>query len=350
MVDVFFKRINYQQLLKEPQVILDLLEKANFKENIKKDDFLGIKVHFGERGNKSFVNPNFLLPLVRYLKNYKTKPFLFDTNTLYYGDRMNAIDHISLAKGHGFDRLGIPIIIGDGLRGNDYVEVEINKKHFNKCYLSLIWKDIDFILCLSHFKGHMLTGFGGAIKNLGMGIASRRGKLAQHCEIYPYIDKSKCKGCGICFNNCPSQCIEKDDDKFRIVSKLCIGCGQCMSLCPFRAIIINWSDSYTLIQERVVEYAFASLKGKRSIHINFCVFITKECDCMNKEEKGYCQDLGLLLSYDPVALDKASLDLLIDREKRDIFKEIHPETPYSEQFTYAEEIGLGTTDYRLIEV
>ncbi len=350
MKEVFFKKTTRSELIKNSDIIINLLKTANFYEEIKKNDFVGIKIHFGERGNKSFINPKFFRPLIKILKNIPTKPFFFDTNTLYRGKRNNAIDHINLAKEHGFYALNIPILIADGIKGNDYIEVTIDKYHYNKCFIASLWREIDFIFCASHFTMHMLTGFGAAIKNLGMGIASRRGKLAQHCNISPSINKKQCIGCGICADNCPTSAIKKQQSFYTIINELCIGCAQCISICPQEAVKINWSEEYALLQEKMVEYAYAASNNKRCAYLNFCIFITKECDCMNKENNGFVEDLGLLFGYDPVAVDKASVDLLIKREKIDVIKQIHPKVDYNHQFLYAEKIGLGDTKYTLIEV
>lgn len=349
MAEVFFHRVTYEELSKDPQIILGCLSKTAFNQSFAKDEFIGLKLHFGEKGNKSHINPNFLLPLVKFLKKSGAKPFLFETNTLYHGERMNAIDHIALAYNHGFGKLNIPIIIGDGIKGDDYLEVEINKDNFKKCFIAKAMKDIDYLLVLSHFTAHMLTGFGAAIKNLGMGCASRRGKLAQHCEVSPKINLKRCIKCGSCAKNCSMSAIAKEDN-YRIISDKCIGCAQCVSVCPVKAVDIVWSEGYNLICEKLAEYALAAAKGRKSFYINFCLYITKECDCMNKEEKGFIKDLGVLFSQDAVAIDKASIDLILNDAGRDALKEIHPKINYLHGLEYAQKIGLGSLDYKLIEI
>jgi uncharacterized Fe-S center protein len=263
---------------------------------------------------------------------------------------MNSIDHIILAYNHGFAKLNIPIIIGDGIRGNDYLQIEVNQKNFRTCFIAQAIKDIDCLLVLSHFTGHMLTGFGAAIKNLGMGCASRRGKLAQHCEIKPKISNKKCISCGVCANNCPARAIRKEQNHYVIIDSECIGCAQCVALCPLAAVDITWSQNYNLLGEKMAEYALCVTKNVNCIYVNFCLFVTKECDCMNKEEKGFVKDIGLFFSKDPVAIDKANIDLLLQEEKHDILKEIHPQIDYLHQLRYAQNIGLGSLDYRLIEI
>ncbi len=346
---VFLKRGTYQQFLKSPQQILEALKASHLDDILAKDQFLGLKIHFGEKQNKSYINPSFLVPLVKFLREKKTKPFLFETNTLYRGKRMNSLDHINLARSHGFGKLNLPIIIGDGLKGNDSLEVSINQKNFKQVYLASSLKDIDALLVLSHFTGHMLTGFGAAIKNLGMGCASRKGKLAQHCDLSPEIKSDKCSLCGICAKNCPAQAIE-EKKKFSILPDKCIGCAQCLSVCPYGAIDVVWSEEYKAIGEKMVEYALGVSQKVKAIYINFCLFLTQECDCMNKEEKGIVPDLGILFSRDPVSLDKASIDLLTKQAGRDFLKQAHPKIDYLQHLQYANKLGLGSLDYELSEI
>ncbi|MFA5272155.1 MAG: DUF362 domain-containing protein [Candidatus Omnitrophota bacterium] len=350
MSNVFLKKINYETLLKNPEEVLKGIEVSGIADDFKKDQFAGLKIHFGEKGNKSYINPNFLLPLVKFLKKRQARPFLFETNTLYHGQRANTISHMNLAFNHGFGKLDVPIIIGDGIKGNDYVEMQIDKKHFSTCYLASALKDVDYLLVLSHLTGHMLTGFGAAIKNLGMGCASRRGKLAQHCQVTPFIHDKRCTLCGLCKNNCPAMAIEKKESACFVVQDKCIGCAQCISVCPVGAVDIIWSEEYNLIGEKLVEYAYAVTNKVKCAYINFCLYVTKECDCMNKEEKGFIKDIGMLFSRDPVAIDKASIDLALQEENKDMFLEIHPKIEYMHHLQYAQSIGLGSLEYKLIEI
>ncbi len=350
MSEVFFKRISSQQLLKEPSQLVFCAKEAGLFRYFKRGSLLALKLHFGEKGNTSYIKPDYLLALVHFLKKEGLKPFLFETTTLYRGERMNAIDHINLAYGHGFMKLGLPIIIGDGIRGNDDYEVVINKKNFRVCYLARALKDIENILVLSHFTGHMLTGFGGALKNLGMGCASRKGKFAQHSQVSPQIIKEKCIACGLCSQSCPVLAITKDKfDRYVILAEKCIGCAQCISVCPKGAVKINWSEAYNLIMERLVEYACAVVEKRKCAYINFCLYITKECDCMNKEKRGIIEDIGVLFSFDPVSIDKAAVDLVCTQDK-DLLSKLHPRIDYLYQLRYAQGLGLGSLEYKLIEL
>lgn len=350
MSKVFFKKITHEELLRQPDYLVKGLEISGITEEFKKDKFIGLKIHFGEKGNKSYINPNFLIPLSKFLKRTQARPFLFETNTLYRGERMNTVDHMNLAYGHGFAKTNMPIIIADGLKGNDYLEIEIGKKHFKTCFLAQTLKDTDFLLVLSHLTGHMLAGFGAATKNLGMGCAARRGKLAQHCEMKPEVSEKKCILCGLCVKTCPVSAIEKDSTKCFIIKDKCIGCAQCISVCPRAAIDIVWSEKYNLISEKMVEYAYAVTRKVKCAYINFCLYITKECDCMNKEEAGFVKDIGVLFSYDPVAIDKASIDLVQKQENRDAIKDAHPKIDYLNHLQYAQSLGLGSLDYELVEI
>ncbi len=350
MSQVYFKRGTYQEFLTQPQKVLDGIKKSGFLKDIKKDEHIGLKVHFGEKGNKSYINPDFLSPLARFLKKRGARSFLFDTNTLYRGERTNTIDHIKIAYKHGFGKLDIPIIIGDGIRGTDYLKVKRSLRHFNEFYLAQILKDIDFMLVLSHFTGHMLTGFGASIKNMGMGCAARRGKLAQHCVVSPRIKKEQCIKCGMCAKYCPVDAISERKDAFSIDEEKCIGCAQCISVCPVGAVRIQWSESYDELSEKVVEYAYTATRKVKCAYVNFCIYITGECDCMNKEKHGVAKDLGILFSWDPVSVDKASIDLLLQSEGRDVLKEVHPKVNYLHHLNYAQEIGLGELDYKLVEI
>lgn len=350
MANVYFKKGNYSYFLDNPVQILDGVKKAGFLKTLQSGQFTGLKIHFGEKNNKSYIQPRCLSPLVNFLKKRGTKPFLLETNTLYCGQRINAVDHINIAYKHGFGILEIPVIIADGLRGNDYIPIEVNLRHFRECYIGQALKDTDVLLVLSHFTGHILTGFGAAIKNIGMGCASRKGKLAQHCALSPKIRQEQCVQCGACAQCCPAQAIKNEAGGFFIDEEKCIGCAQCTSVCGSGAVKIIWSEAYQEIAEKIVEYAYAAVRNKSCFYVNFCLYMTKECDCMNKDDRGFIEDLGILFGTDPVAVDKACIDLLNKRENRDVLRQAYPHINYLHYLDYAQSIGLGSIDYKLIEI
>ena len=351
MSKVHFLKTDLQAFEKNPKVLVSLLDNADMFSLVKSRDLVGIKIHFGEDKNRSYIKPGYIKNVVEKLKRMGAKPFLFDTNTLYRGKRTNSVDHFNLAFfEHNFKILNIPVIIADGLKGNDYIEVEIEGKHYKKARVASLIRDLDFMLVMSHLTGHMLSGFGASIKNLGMGCASRAGKMAQHCQVSPQVNHDICILCRKCVDICPQEAISLNNKIFIDMAK-CIGCGQCISECPKGAIKIVWSEDCTLLQEKMVEYAKAvRLACKKCFFVNFSMYITKECDCMNQEKEGFVPDLGLLASADPVSLDKASVDLVIQKTGEDIFKQIHPQVSYQQQFVYAQSLNLGQTNYKLIQV
>lgn len=298
---------------------------------------LGVKVHFGEEGNITYIKPDFIKPIVKELE------FSFiETCTLYNGQRSTATLHKKLAAKHGFDFA--PVDILDGKDGREYNEVKIKGEHFKKCYIG---KGIDkyrSLLVISHFKGHGGVGFGGAIKNLAMGLASRQGKLAQHSSIQHQVNKHLCIGCGTCINNCPVNAIVFDANrKAEINDDICIGCSKCIGVCPKGAIEIPWaSTAKETLAERVAEYALAAVSDKHCFYINFLVNIVKDCDCWSKEFEKMTSDIGALASKDPVAIDQASFDLVTKR--CEAFKKMNSD----HQLAHAEKIGLGIRAYELI--
>lgn len=346
--NVFFIKGDYPFFLKHPESVISIMQAAGLDQLLTRGAFTAFKIHFGEKGNKSFINPNLLIPLARYTAKAGAKPFLFETNTLYRGGRMNAIDHINTAYGHQFGKLNIPVIIGDGITGADSIECAIHQKHHTVCYVAQALKDIQVMLVLSHMTGHMLTGFGCAVKNIGMGCASRRGKLAQHSTVSPRIEHHRCTGCGACARVCPARAIAAtEDNRCHIESAQCIGCAQCIAACPIGAVSIDWGAAPDDVSERVAEYALAVSKTVRCLYMNVLLYMTTECDCMNKENTAACPDIGIICSADPIAADKASLDMLQSAAGKDILREFHPPINYLRQLEYGSSIGLGSLEYTL---
>ena len=343
-----------------------LFDKAGFGKFINADDLTAIKLHFGERGNDGYINPVFVRPVVDQIKNHKGKPFVTDTNTLYSGERHNAVDHMTVALEHGFNYtvLNCPAIIADGLKSGNYQNVDINLKHFRTAKIASDIANADSMIVMSHVKGHPMAGFGGAIKNLAMGCAPAKGKEDQH-SFRPTVIKEKCISCGKCIKVCPASAIDLNDKKAFIDKSICVGCGQCVSECPIHAIQSGDEEDMNDFIERITEYALASVKGKEKKigYINFLNNITPECDCFPFSDAPIVPDIGILASTDPVAIDKASIDLINQqlgfegsRLKHnhqpgcDKFAGLHPNIQGTIQITYGQQIGLGTSDYKLIKL
>ncbi len=341
MNKVYFTPISDYSKTKDVSLAAKKLLKTIVKENnIKFEKEIPLKVHFGEKGNETFISPKNFEGIIDFLKEKKVSAFFTDTNVLYKGERTFSKTHIALAKEHGFTKL--PIVIADGNHGENYSEIEINKKHFKKCKVGKVIANAKQLIVISHFKGHMLAGFGGAVKQLGMGCAARGGKLDMHAHAKPSLNPLACKKCMTCVENCPTDaCIISTIP--HIDYKKCIGCATCIAVCPHNAIKINWLSTLPKeFNEKLVEYAFAAQKDKQCIFIQFVFNITKDCDCEGKKMKLIAKDIGVLASTDPVALDRACLDLVTKNEGKRLFKG-------EEQLNYGKEIGLGETEYKLIE-
>lgn len=341
-----------------------LFDRAGFAELISPHDLVAIKLHFGERGNTAYIRPPFLRRVVDRVKKAGGRPFLTDANTLYVGSRSNAVDHLETAIENGFAYavVGAPLIIADGLTGKDYVSVEINQKHFKEVKIGSAVYHADAFLTATHFKGHQATGFGGTLKNIGMGLGSRSGKQMMHSDILPTVREEKCRACGKCLRWCPGNAI-RIEQKARILPELCIGCGECTVTCNYRAISINWKTEPDVIQEKICEYTLGVLQNKagKAGFISFVMGVTPDCDCASWSDAPIVGDIGILASRDPVALDQACLDLVNEKmamvETRmdghehagDKFLAIHG-VDGTAQLAYAEAIGLGTRRYHLIPV
>jgi len=349
-----------------------LFDKMDIASNIEKDDLTAIKLHFGESGGDGFINPIFVRPIVDKIKEAEGKPFLTDTNTLYSGSRFNAVDHMNTAIEHGFvpSVVGAPVIISDGLKSEYIKEVEINKKHYDKAKIAGDIVDADAMVVMSHFKGHEMAGFGGAIKNLAMGCAPAAGKQEQHA-LRPLVAEKKCVGCGKCIEVCPQEAINMKNDISYIDKGKCVGCGECMTVCGPKAIRFDWSTDLMEFCEKMAEYAYASVKNKEKkvAYINFLMNITPHCDCVPWSDAPIVPDIGILASVDPIAIDKASLDLVNKQialsntllkenanknEKcncgKGHFNELWENTHGEVQISYGEEIGMGSSEYELIEI
>jgi len=323
---------------------------ADAKRKITKDDSVAIKVHFGEKGNTRYVSPGHIRPVIEALAPFKGRLSLTDANTLYRGMRLNATDHMMIAKEHGFEALKTKIVIADGQAGEEEEEITIPGRIFSRVKIARHIARANAVIAISHFKGHILFGFGGAIKNLGMGCGSRAGKLEMHSKIKPYVN-ADCISCGQCVENCPADAISmQEGEKALIDPDRCIGCAECIAICCNEAIEVPWHGATSFeVMERCAEYALGAGKGKTRVCVNFVHHLTKDCDCMPDSEV-IGKDVGLVASADPVACDQASFDLVLKKHQNvDIFKKAtHVDGTHITRYGTA--IGLGETDYRLVEL
>ena len=343
LTNVYFISISsYSETEKISNGAKELLKRLIKDEDIIFEKKIPLKVHFGEKGNLTFIKSDNYNGIIDYLKQNEVEPFFIETNVLYRGQRTTKKSHIKLALKHGFTQL--PIVIADGDMGEEYEDVEIGMKNLERCKIAKEISKQKQMIVLSHFKGHIGAGFGGAIKQLGMGCAARGGKLEQHANTVPIINFLQCKKCKTCTKKCPTDAINIGLFS-RIDKKKCIGCAACISVCPHGTIKINWIGSISKkFYERMAEYAYAAQKDKEIIYISFALNITKNCDCEGHNMKPFVRDLGIFASTDPVAIDMACLDKLSQRENRTVFRRgryiLH----------YGESIGLGKKEYNLIEI
>ena len=315
-------------------------------------DLVAVKTHFGEEAAGGIIRPPYLAMFGRLLKERGGLPFLTDTQTLYSGRRTNAVTHVELANDHGFgyEKTGLPIIMADGLLGEDEIELPIPGRIYSKVNIASLIVKSQSLLLASHFTGHLVTGFGAALKNLGMGCASRRGKLQQHSTSKPSIRVKKCTGCAECQRWCPVEAISLQQGIAVINRKACIGCAECLAVCRFDAVGYNWSMPQVEVQKRMVEHALAVVQNKKNklLAVNFLTRISRDCDCIKGHQR-IMPDIGVLVSRDPLALDWASLDLVEERAGRPLGQLAH-DLPCRVQLEYAAELGLGSASYRLVEI
>ncbi len=322
------------------------------------DKFVAVKLHFGELGIDTYMRPVRVAPIVKAIKDAGGKPFLTDSNTLYRGSRGNAVDHHVTAAKNGWlmPVVDAPVIIADGLHGHDFYKQKIDGKHFNEVKLGTAIQQADSMVCVTHFKGHGMTGFGGTLKNLGMGCASRAGKLMMHYNVKPFVDEEKCICCGKCAIWCPADAITVE--KYANIDlDSCIGCGECRIVCPEGAVKVKDSSSNDELQEKIAEFAHGALMGKydTSVFYNFVMDVTPECDCPPWRKGPLVADIGVLASRDPVAVDQAAFDLVKDavgsehEAGTDKFCEVHG-IDSSIQLKHAEWIGMGERKYELVDI
>ncbi|MBU1043745.1 MAG: DUF362 domain-containing protein [Candidatus Omnitrophica bacterium] len=352
---VFFQAVqNSQDKVLTADKFKNLIKQSKLFEDIKKGEMIPIKTHLGEQGNTGHVDAVIVKQLINQLKSKAAKPFIVETNVLYQGKRVNAVDHLMLGAEHGFDpvSLGAPVFIADGLWGENSMDIEINKKHFKNVNIAKPVMYFDSLVSIAHVTGHLLTGFAASIKNIGMGLASRSGKLRQHSNIKPKIITNKCTFCQRCMSQCQVKAIVENQKKAFIKPEICIGCGKCIAACKFAAIAESYGEDAKILSEKMVEYAYGVLLNvKQKVFFNFAIHITKNCDCMAKDEPAIVNDIGIFASTDPVACDKAAADMIIESAQGDIFNRVFPGADYyMNQLIYAQEIGLGNIDYDLVEI
>jgi uncharacterized protein len=330
-----------------------LWRQAGFAELFAAKDLTAIKLHVGEPGCRTHVEPRLVAELVRLIQACGAQPFLTDTSVLYRSPRDNGVSHARVAHQHGFnlERVGAPFIPADGLNGADDVEVAVGGRHYDKVAIASAIMHARSLLVLTHATGHLGTGLGGALKNLGMGCASKRGKLRQHHAQQPKIAPDRCTACGVCAEWCPADAIAVGEHAV-VDSASCIGCGECIAVCREGAVRFSWSEMGQRLQERIVEHAAAVVRGKpgRIGYLTVAQRITKDCDCMGMTQEPLLPDIGLLAARDPVAVDQAVLDLVCARSGRSLESMSYREQDGSIQIRYAEAMGLGSARYELVTV
>ncbi len=365
--NVYFTNLRTSPGVNLLQKLERLINKAGFKDIDFENKFTAIKIHFGEPGNLAYIRPNYAAVVAEMVKKAGGRPYLTDSNTLYSGKRSNAVDHLQSAAKNGFTEIvtGCPVIIADGLKGTDETEIPVNLNHTENARIGRAVAESDVIISMSHFKGHEFAGFGGTLKNMGMGSASVGGKLFLHSSSKPRIEESNCTACKICEKNCAH-------DAIKVVNKIavidydnCVGCGQCVAVCQYDSAQVVWGGGSELMNEKIAEYGYAILKDKPSLHISFMTDISPDCDCWGYNDYPLVPNIGIAASTDPVALDMACAEMVKkapimaqskigDKHEDgcglDKFSLAHPNTDWEAGLKHAEKINLGTRQYNLIEV
>lgn len=365
-----FRATPNQNLL---QKLKKLIKTAGIEQIDFKDKYTAIKIHFGEPGNISYLRPNYAKAVVDVVKELGGKAFLTDCNTLYVGRRKNALDHLDAAYENGYNPFttGCQIIIGDGLKGTDDVDVPVEGgEYIKKAKIGRAIMDADVFISLTHFKGHEMTGFGGAIKNIGMGCGSRAGKCDQHSSGKPHIDEELCRGCTRCQKECANGGLEFDETtrKMHVNQENCVGCGRCLGACNFDAIQFDNDAANALLNCRMAEYTKAVVDGRPCIHISLIVDVSPNCDCHGENDVPILPNIGMFVSKDPLALDQACVDACMAAkplpgsqlarhledpnfaDHHDHFTNSAPESEWKSCLDHAQKIGLGTREYELIKM
>lgn len=369
-----------------------LIEKAGIDQIDFKDKFVAVKVHFGEVGNMAFLRHQYAKVLCDHIKARGGKPFLTDCNTLYVGYRNNALNHLDAAFINGYNPLstGVHTIIADGLRGTDEREIPVaGGEYVKEAKIGAAVAEADIIVSLTHFKGHVNAGFGGALKNIGMGCGSKKGKMEMHSSGTPRIDGGKCIGCGMCVDHCANDGVYVVDGTAVIDEGHCVGCGYCIAYCPAGAIMTKWDEAKPVMNKKIAEYTKAVLDGKPSFHVSLVLDVSPDCDCERHNDVPVIPNVGMFASFDPVALDQACVDAankqpVIQGSKadpqvkeasasdhmdgaraipeqaysehaagddgHDVFRMVHPDTDWAAGLDHAVKLGIGTREYELVVV
>ena len=350
------------------QKLTRLMKTAGMGDIDFQDKFVAIKLHFGEPGNLAFLRPNWARTVADFVKERGGKPFLTDCNTLYVGGRKNALDHMDSAMLNGFNPMttGCQIIIADGLKGSDEVEVPVvGGEYVKNAKIGRAVMDADVFISLTHFKGHEEAGFGGCLKNIGMGCGSRAGKMEQHNAGKPHVAEKHCIGCAQCRKICAHGAPIIENGKAHIDHDKCVGCGRCIAVCPKDAVRIDWDESTTNLNCKIAEYTKAVVDGRPCFHISLVIDVSPNCDCRSENDMAIVPNVGMFASFDPVALDMACVDAVnaqtplrgsaADDEHakahvHDHFQRLHPDTNWRSCLEHGEKIGIGTREYELIKI
>ncbi len=347
---------------------LRLIKAAGIDSIDFKDKYVAVKLHFGEVGNMAFLRQQYARVLCDHIKQRGGKPFLTDCNTLYIGYRNNALDHLDAAYMNGYNPLatGVHTIIADGLRGTDERLIPVEGgEYIKEAKIGAAIAEADIIISLTHFKGHVNAGFGGALKNIGMGAGSKKGKMEMHSSGTPRINTKKCIGCGMCVRNCNNDGVHVIERKAVIDEEHCLGCGYCIAYCPKGAIMTKWDEAKPVMNKKIAEYTKAVLAGKPSFHISMVIDVSPECDCDSCNDIPVVPDVGMFASFDPVAIDQACVDKVNSSPivpgsaadapgkhegHNDVFRLVHPDTDWAAGLAHGEKIGIGTREYELVNV
>lgn len=356
-----------------PTKLKKLMKKAGINQIDMDGKFVAIKMHFGELGNISYLRPNYAKAVADVVKELGGKPFLTDCNTMYPGSRKNALEHLYCAWENGFTPMtvGCPILIGDGLKGTDDIAVPVEGGEYVKeAKIGRAVMDADVFISLTHFKGHEMTGFGGTIKNIGMGCGSRAGKTEQHSNGKPHIIEKLCRGCKRCQRECANGGLVFDETSEKMTVNLdnCVGCGRCLGACNFDAIGFNNNNANEVLNCKMAEYTKAVIDGRPNFHISLVVDVSPNCDCHGENDAPILPNLGMFASFDPLALDQACVDACLAaaplpnsqlaehlaspdfEDHHDHFCNSAPESEWKTCLSHGEKIGLGNREYELIVV